>query len=90
MLLAQAERKGVEVSEPKYRLQEANTVLISARNLTHDLSSDSLKKTLGEGEATLTEVEKSKARRRSMKPSFEERASSSPRFLLPCSASPCF
>jgi predicted CXXCH cytochrome family protein len=60
-LLALAERKGVEVSEPKYRLQEANTVLISARNLTHDLSLDSLKKTLGEGEATLTEVEKAGA-----------------------------
>jgi len=57
-LLAQAEKKGVEVSEPKYRLQEANTVLISARNLTHGLSLNDLKKTLGEGETTLTEVEK--------------------------------
>ncbi len=38
-LLDQAENKGVEVSEARFRLQEASTALIEVRNLTHGLAS---------------------------------------------------
>jgi predicted CXXCH cytochrome family protein len=53
-----AERKGVEVSEAKFKVQEANTVLVSAKNLVHSLSTDEVGRKLAESDATLAEVEK--------------------------------
>ena len=59
--LALVEKKGVEVSEPAYRLQEVNTVLVSAKNLVHGLVLDEIRKKLAEGEQTLADVEKASA-----------------------------
>ena len=55
-LLEQADRQGVEVSEPKFRLIEANTALIFARNLTHSFSLTEIEEKIGEGENVVTEV----------------------------------
>jgi len=55
-LLASAERKGVEVSEARFKLQDANTALVLARNLTHGLSLAEIEASLGEGAKTLAEV----------------------------------
>jgi predicted CXXCH cytochrome family protein len=55
-LLDRAERKGVEVSEIKYKLQDVHTTLISAKNLTHGLAVEEIRKTIAEGEKTLGEV----------------------------------
>jgi predicted CXXCH cytochrome family protein len=57
-LLDQADRQGVEVSEPKFKLAEANTALIYARNLTHSLSLPDIEKKIGEGEKVAAEVTK--------------------------------
>jgi predicted CXXCH cytochrome family protein len=59
--LALAEKKGVEVSEPAYHLQEVNTVLVSAKNLVHGLALDEIRKKLAEGDQTLADVEKASA-----------------------------
>lgn len=59
--LALAEKKGIEVSEPAYRLQEVNTVLVSAKNLVHGLALDEIRTKLGEGDQTLAGVEKAGA-----------------------------
>ena len=59
--LGLAEKKGVEVSEPAYRLQEVNTVLVSAKDLVHGLALDEIRKKLAEGEQTLADVEKASA-----------------------------
>lgn len=56
-----AERKGVEVSEAKFKIQEANTVLVSAKNLVHGLSTDEVRKKLAESDSVLDEVEKAGA-----------------------------
>lgn len=55
-LLDLAERKGVEVSDPKYRLQEINTLLVSVRNLTHGLDLPGLEQKVGEGKSLLVGV----------------------------------
>ena len=55
-LLGRAERKGVEVSDPKYRLQEIHTLLVSVRNLTHALDVADIEKKVGEGKSLLVEV----------------------------------
>jgi predicted CXXCH cytochrome family protein len=55
-LLAQAQKKGVEVSEAQFKLQEATTALVRARNLTHSLSPSEVEGSLGEGVKALDEV----------------------------------
>jgi len=55
-LLDRAERKGVEVSDPNYRLQEIHTLLVSARNLIHAFDPADLEKKVGEGTPLLTGV----------------------------------
>jgi predicted CXXCH cytochrome family protein len=54
-----AEKKGVEVSDPVFKLKDVNTVLVSAKNLVHGLSLAEIKKKLGEGDQTLADIEKS-------------------------------
>jgi len=55
-LLAAAERKGVEVSEAQFKLQDAKTALVLARNLTHGLSLPEIEANLGAGGKVLAEV----------------------------------
>ncbi len=55
-LLSEAERKGVEVSEARFTLQEATTALVLARNLTHSLSPEEIEARLREGDKALAEV----------------------------------
>jgi len=55
-LLAAAERKGVEVSEAQFKLQDAKTALVLARNLTHGLSLPEIEANLGDGGKVLAEV----------------------------------
>ncbi len=55
-LLQEAEKKGVEVSEAEFRLQEASTALIQVRNLTHGLALPEIEKTLSEGGRVIAEV----------------------------------
>jgi predicted CXXCH cytochrome family protein len=55
-LLKTAERKGVEVGEARFRLQDATMALVQARNLTHGLSSAEIETSLGEGRTALDEV----------------------------------
>jgi len=55
-LLERADRQGVEVSEPKFRLIEANTALIMARNLTHSFSLEEIEGKIEEGEKVVAEV----------------------------------
>jgi predicted CXXCH cytochrome family protein len=55
-LLDQAERKGVEVSETVYRLQEVHTLLVSVRNLTHGLDLADIEQKTGEGKTLLTGI----------------------------------
>jgi hypothetical protein len=57
MLLAKGQNKGVEVSEPKFKLQDANTLLIQIRNLTHSLSTEEIEAKIGEGEKVISEVQ---------------------------------
>ena len=56
-----AEKKGVEVSDPVFKLKDVNTVLVSAKNLVHGLSLAEIRKKLGEGDQTLADVEKAGA-----------------------------
>ncbi len=55
-LLDLAENKGVEVSEARFRLQEASTSLIEIRNITHRLSLSEIGEKLGEGQKVVEEV----------------------------------
>ncbi len=55
-LLEKADREGVEVSEPKFRLTEANTALIFARNLIHSFSLAEIEEKVEEGEKVADEV----------------------------------
>ena len=55
-LLERADREGVEVSEPKFRLTEANTALIFARNLIHSFSLVAIEEKVEEGEKVADEV----------------------------------
>jgi len=55
-LLERADRQGVEVSEPKFRLTEVNTILILVRNLTHSFSLLEIEEKIEEGEKLVAEV----------------------------------
>jgi predicted CXXCH cytochrome family protein len=55
-LLKSAERKGVEVGEAQFKLQDVNTALVLARNLIHGLSRSEIEASLTEGGKALTEV----------------------------------
>jgi predicted CXXCH cytochrome family protein len=55
-LLERAEKQGVEVSEPRYKLQEASTTLILVRNLTHGLALTAMEAKLNEGNKIIAEV----------------------------------
>jgi len=55
-LLEQADREGVEVSEPKFKLTEANTALIFSRNLIHSFSLVEIEEKIKEGEKVADEV----------------------------------
>lgn len=59
VLLDQAERKGVEVSDPKYKLQEIHTLLVTVRNLTHALDPADLEVKVAEGKTLLAAVQAS-------------------------------
>ena len=56
VLLDRADKQGVEVSEPKFKLQDASTALILVRNLTHGLSLTEMKGKLDEGDKVIAEV----------------------------------
>jgi predicted CXXCH cytochrome family protein len=56
-LLAEAENQGVDVSEAKFRLQEATTTLVLVRNLTHGLTLTDIEEKLGEGDQVITAVQ---------------------------------
>ncbi len=58
-LLGLAERKGVDVSDPKYRLQEIHTLLVSVRNLTHGLNLPEIEQKTAEGQSLLAGVRSS-------------------------------
>jgi len=55
-LLARAERKGVDVGEAQFKLQDSMSALVLARNLTHGLSPSEIEASLGEGAKVLAEV----------------------------------
>lgn len=55
-MLESAENQGVEVSEQLFKLNEANTLLILLRNLTHSLSLDDFEEKIQEGDQILDEV----------------------------------
>jgi len=55
-LLDRADRQGVEVSDPRFRLRDASTLLILVRNLTHSLDLAEVEKKIEEGEKVATEV----------------------------------
>ena len=55
-LLEQADRQGVEVSEPKFMLTEANSTLIFVRNLTHSFSIAEIEEKIGDGEKVVADV----------------------------------
>jgi predicted CXXCH cytochrome family protein len=55
-LLLEAKKKGVEVGEAEFRLQEASTALIRVRNLTHGLAIPEIERTLTEGNRVIGEV----------------------------------
>jgi predicted CXXCH cytochrome family protein len=55
-ILALGEKKGVEVSEPKFRLQDVRTILVSAKNLTHGLAVKDIRDKVDEGEKVLADV----------------------------------
>jgi hypothetical protein len=55
-LLARAKSKGVEVSDAEFELQDVNTLLVSAKNLTHGLDRAEVAKAVTDGEKSLAEV----------------------------------
>jgi predicted CXXCH cytochrome family protein len=55
-ILGEAARKGVEVSQPRFRLQDVNTTLISAQNLVHGLDLGEIRAKLKEGDQSLAEI----------------------------------
>jgi predicted CXXCH cytochrome family protein len=57
-LLAQAEDKGIEVSNSKFKLSQASTILIQTRNLTHSLDLEKISTKTSEGWKIAEEVEK--------------------------------
>ncbi|MFP4081433.1 MAG: cytochrome c3 family protein [Candidatus Aminicenantes bacterium] len=55
-ILNRAYKQGVEVSDPRFRLKEAESSLVKARNLTHSLSLESVEKEVSKGEQVVSEV----------------------------------
>jgi predicted CXXCH cytochrome family protein len=55
-LLSQAYQKGVEVSDPRYQLNEINTLLVMIRDLTHSLSLAAVEEKVNEAEEKVSEV----------------------------------
>ena len=55
-LLKRAKQKGVEVSDVEYKLLDVNTILVTAKNLTHGLVMAEIAKAVAEGEAALAGV----------------------------------
>ena len=55
-LLDRADRQGVEVSEARFKLREADTLLILVRNLTHSFNLSEIAEKIEEGEQVLSEV----------------------------------
>ncbi len=55
-ILSKANTQGVEVSEPEFKLQDAVTILIQVRNLTHSFSLDKIEEKVEEGEKIIAEV----------------------------------
>jgi len=49
-LLSRAFQKGVEVSDPRYQLNEVNTLLVMIRDLTHGLSLESIEEKVKEAD----------------------------------------
>ena len=54
--LAEAEEKGMEVSEPKFNLHKASDALTNARTQIHSFKVDVVEKALADGEKVVTEV----------------------------------
>ncbi|HSA96653.1 MAG TPA: cytochrome c3 family protein [Acidobacteriota bacterium] len=55
-LLVEAKRKGVEVSDAEFKLKDVNTLLVTAKNLTHGLDRAEVAKSVTDGEKALAEV----------------------------------
>jgi hypothetical protein len=55
-LLQAAEKRGVDVAEARFKLQDAATALVLARNLTHGLSASEIEAALADGSKALAEV----------------------------------
>lgn len=55
-LLARARQKGVEISDAEFKLQDVNTVLVTAKNMTHGLDTAEIDKSVAEGEKELAGV----------------------------------
>jgi predicted CXXCH cytochrome family protein len=55
-LLLRAKKKGVEVSDAEFKLQDVSTFLVSAKNLTHGLDKAEIAKSVAEGEQALAGV----------------------------------
>ena len=55
--LDHAERLGMEVREPRFRLRDANDALKNARTVIHSFSTDAVDETLAAGTAICDEVE---------------------------------
>ena len=54
--LDKADRQGVDVGDPRFKLSEAKTLLIFVRNLTHTLDLSEVEKKIEEGERKASEV----------------------------------
>ena len=57
LTLTKAERKGMEVSEPKFNLQKASDALTNARTQIHSFKVDEVEKALDDGEKVVAEVQ---------------------------------
>jgi predicted CXXCH cytochrome family protein len=55
--LTEAERKGMEVSKPKFNLQKASDALTNARTQIHSFKVDVVEKALADGEKVVTDVQ---------------------------------
>jgi len=55
-LLSTAFNRGVEVSESRFKLREATTLLVMIRNLTHSFSLDTIEENFLEGEKIIAEI----------------------------------
>lgn len=57
-LLEQAEAKGIEVSNSRFKLSEASTILVQTRNITHSLDIEKISTMTDKGQQIVDEVEK--------------------------------